>query len=497
MKKFLIIFILFLFFPSVVLATWESQGYEEDTTLDGTEKVFLENGAGTENNYFGLSNLPTYLEGFFYTETEIDDALDLKQNISSLETDVEAIVDLQDLQGAVTDVQVPDDITITALSGKQDTLVSGTNIKTLNSETVLGSGDIEILETVADNTAYDSISWDDNTDAANKNVLRDKFESLDSEKEDVANKIIVSDDFVTLSQMTKAEMQAWLGSTVTSYTFTWDLVNGNGADKITYDSTDYTVDGFDTGLTADASFTVTPDTDRQASVTGSCVTGTGPYSANTDSEDCTATVTFSPISAGGTLAFLAGSEDDSDPLSTGTGNVTVYGVTHTTDHNDVTDGAFTNFSVTNYVSIPSDNIDVNIGSFSMWINVATTTGAYANYFAYDTDTTPDDLFKCYVYGNATTSRCRFNNVAYDFTHPNLWGGVDHHIAFTWNHTTNLVEMFVDNVSVGSHTITAVAPTIGAGTVYIGNSSDQSSPMTGTVLDTIYFTDDTTYQGWGE
>ncbi len=35
-----------------------------------------------------------------------------KQNISSLETDVEAIVDLQDLQGAVIDIQVPNNITI-------------------------------------------------------------------------------------------------------------------------------------------------------------------------------------------------------------------------------------------------------------------------------------------------------------------------------------------------------------------------------------------------
>lgn len=35
-----------------------------------------------------------------------------KQNIASLETDVEAIVDLQDLQGAVTDSQVPNNITV-------------------------------------------------------------------------------------------------------------------------------------------------------------------------------------------------------------------------------------------------------------------------------------------------------------------------------------------------------------------------------------------------
>lgn len=87
-----------------------------------------------------------------------------------------------------------------------------------------------------------------------------------------------------------------------TYTFTWDIVGGNGTDYITYDSTNYTVDGSDSGLTADASFTVTPDTGRQGVVTGACIIGTGPYTANTDTEDCTATITFSDVS--GATNFL-------------------------------------------------------------------------------------------------------------------------------------------------------------------------------------------------
>ena len=40
----------------------------------------------------------------------------------------------------------------TALSGKQDTLVSGTNIKTINNESILGSGDITIEQVTVDQT---------------------------------------------------------------------------------------------------------------------------------------------------------------------------------------------------------------------------------------------------------------------------------------------------------------------------------------------------------
>ena len=48
--------------------------------------------------------------------------------------------DVQELLGNyVTSSQLE-----TSLSGKQDTLVSGTNIKTINGQSILGSGDIQI-----------------------------------------------------------------------------------------------------------------------------------------------------------------------------------------------------------------------------------------------------------------------------------------------------------------------------------------------------------------
>lgn len=52
-------------------------------------------------------------------------------DISALQTDMQIV------QSDIGDIN-------TALDGKQDTLVSGTNIKTINGNSILGSGDLEI-----------------------------------------------------------------------------------------------------------------------------------------------------------------------------------------------------------------------------------------------------------------------------------------------------------------------------------------------------------------
>lgn len=54
--------------------------------------------------------------------------------------------------GAVTSAKLDSSIAnaVSAVSGKQDQLVSGTNIKTVNSQSLLGSGNIEISTTIAD-----------------------------------------------------------------------------------------------------------------------------------------------------------------------------------------------------------------------------------------------------------------------------------------------------------------------------------------------------------
>ena len=53
------------------------------------------------------------------------------EDISALKTD------MQNVQSDIGDIN-------TALDGKQDTLVSGTNIKTINGNSILGIGDLEI-----------------------------------------------------------------------------------------------------------------------------------------------------------------------------------------------------------------------------------------------------------------------------------------------------------------------------------------------------------------
>ena len=72
----------------------------------------------------------------YYTKQEID------EKIASLEAqipDVSDFVTSQDLQD-----QLADYATTVDLQSKQDTLISGTNIKTINGQSILGSGNIEI-----------------------------------------------------------------------------------------------------------------------------------------------------------------------------------------------------------------------------------------------------------------------------------------------------------------------------------------------------------------
>lgn len=67
-------------------------------------------------------------------------------------------------------------------SAKQDTLVSGTNIKTINSASIMGSGDIALLTSAnISDTAYDATSWDGvTTIAPSKNSVRDKIASIET-----------------------------------------------------------------------------------------------------------------------------------------------------------------------------------------------------------------------------------------------------------------------------------------------------------------------------
>ena len=83
-----------------------------------------------------------------------------------------------------------------------------------------------------------------------------------------------------------------------TYSLTIDLVDGNATDKITYLSTDYTTDQTITGLSAESTFTITPDTDRTYSFSGTgCTDSSGTVTCSTDSQDSSAQITFSDVVA--------------------------------------------------------------------------------------------------------------------------------------------------------------------------------------------------------
>lgn len=111
------------------------------------------------NTDSGLQETDIPVSGIFdpsnyYTKAEVDGI------VSGITDDISAISgDVSTLSGTVTAHTANTDIHVTTTdkstwSGKQDALVSGTNIKTINNQTILGSGNIDVqtLPTVSGTT---------------------------------------------------------------------------------------------------------------------------------------------------------------------------------------------------------------------------------------------------------------------------------------------------------------------------------------------------------
>ena len=95
----------------------------------------------------------------YYTINETDNAISTA--INALINGAPGTLDtLKELADAVNSNKSLVDALNAAISNKQDTLVSGTNIKTINGESILGTGDITISsETVGGSVGYyDTIS---------------------------------------------------------------------------------------------------------------------------------------------------------------------------------------------------------------------------------------------------------------------------------------------------------------------------------------------------
>ena len=155
-------------------------------TGDPSTIYLVENGdTGTYTEYLWLAQEQTYEElgsvadvdlGNYYNKSQVDQLLALKANISSLATvatsgsyndlsdkpviptvptnvsafnnDAGYLTEHQSLDNyynkTQTDNLLAGKANTSALAGKQDTLVSGTNIKTINNQSLLGSGNITI-----------------------------------------------------------------------------------------------------------------------------------------------------------------------------------------------------------------------------------------------------------------------------------------------------------------------------------------------------------------
>jgi hypothetical protein len=93
----------------------------------------------------------------------------------------------------------------------------------------------------------------------------------------------------------------WDNPTPTTYSLTITPSDFTGADLFTYDSTDYTTQQVITGLTADATFTVTPDSGNSITCTGTGITDNtgGSYTANTDTQSVVAACVSSAAGCSG------------------------------------------------------------------------------------------------------------------------------------------------------------------------------------------------------
>jgi len=156
----LILTFLFLLFSSLAFAKFSSDEIT-GTTLVTTPTLTL-SGTGTINGLDAIDATgETTLESTLDIAGDVDgtglSSVDLDE--ASVESELEGVLDLQDLQGAVTDAQVPNTITITLAATATALAANGTNASSGNA--ILGvdaSGNAEGAFDVATQVELDALS---------------------------------------------------------------------------------------------------------------------------------------------------------------------------------------------------------------------------------------------------------------------------------------------------------------------------------------------------
>ena len=155
--------------------TYNIQDLNATKTVELTQAEYdaLPASAKTSNSLFVITDAQGADLSNYYTKTEADNLLDTKLDVTAYTpTDLSNYYTKSETSGA-TDISTAlaskadtattytktetDNAITDATSTKQDTLVSGTNIKTINNQSILGEGNIEIQGGGSSYTAGDGI----------------------------------------------------------------------------------------------------------------------------------------------------------------------------------------------------------------------------------------------------------------------------------------------------------------------------------------------------
>lgn len=143
--------------------------------------------AGNTNYYINLNNST---ENDYYTKEEIDQKLD--------EIIIGGEIDLSNYyKKSEVDNLLNDKANKSELSTKQDTLISGTNIKTINNQTILGSGNIEIQTSTGETDLSDYYTKEEcNSTFATISQLENKVDKVEGKS------LISDEEIARLSTVT-------------------------------------------------------------------------------------------------------------------------------------------------------------------------------------------------------------------------------------------------------------------------------------------------------
>jgi hypothetical protein len=290
----------------------------------------------------------------------------------------------------------------------------------------------------------------------------------------VSATIPTSGDTITLvfSENVEAGSGGSAGFTLSTPTDVMTYSSGDGTDTIVFTLAS-TINSGDTPTIG-----YTQPTDGWEATTGGVdvESFSGSSVVNNSTQESSSTLT----------AFIAGSEDDGDPLSTGSGTVSITGMTHAEDHDSGADGALLNDGADDYFDIQtSGNIDYGVGkiSFYLYPEQSQTSRQYRYLFSDAAD------YHAFCLLHEADDRLRFRTtdgsayfdaaVSTDLLTQDTW----HLIEFTWSDVANEVTLRINGGTVQTAAITFSGATEGTNFRFTAGSAAGATSYYGRI-DTV-------------